>query len=119
MQLAHGNPDISIDEKMCKRDDEIGSMPDSLFFLQNKLKETISDIQQVSDKLVNSEILMEKIVRETSLATGQIEAAAQAVSDDAKSQYDNMNEASEHIDEIGKQISNIVEGVQHLEETSS
>ena len=30
-----------------------------------------------------------------------------------------MNEASEHIDEIGKQISNIVEGVQHLEETSS
>lgn len=64
MQLAHGNPDISIDEKMCKRDDEIGSMPDSLFFLQNKLKETISDIQQVSDKLVNSEILMEKMVRE-------------------------------------------------------
>lgn len=119
IQLAHGNLDILIDEKMSKRKDEIGSMAESLIILRDKLKAAISDIQQVSEKLVSSEAVMGKMVEETSVVTGQIESAVQILSNDAKNQYDNMNEASGHVDEIGKLISNIVDSVQHLEETSS
>lgn len=119
VQIAEGNLDITIDEKMRKREDEIGSMSQSLFVLRDKLKDTISDIQEVSEKLVISEDIMERMVGEASVVTGQIESAVQMISDDAKKQYDDMNEASEHIDEIGTLISNIVGNVQHLEETSS
>ncbi len=118
IQIANGNLDISIDEKMRKRKDEIGSMAESLFGLKDKLKDTISEIQKVSGKLVSSEDIMERMVGEASVVTGQIESAVQIISDDAKKQYDDMNEASEHIDEIGNLISNIVGNVQHLEETS-
>lgn len=119
IQISKGNLDISIDEKMRKRKDEIGSMSESLFVLKDKLKGTISDIQKVSEKLVSSEGILERMVGEASVVTGQIEYSVQIISDDAKKQYDDMNEASEHIDEIGNLISNIVGNVQHLEETSS
>jgi len=119
VQISNGNLDISIDEKMRKRKDEIGSMAESLIVLRDKLKDAISDIQKVSEKLGSSEDVMERMVEEASVVTGKIESAVQIISDDAKKQYDNMNEASEHINEIGNLISNIVDSVQHLEETSS
>ena len=119
VQIAEGNLDIAIDEKMRNRKDEIGSMAESLLVLRNKLKDTISDIQKVSVKLVSSEDVLERMVGEASVVTGQIESAVHIISNDAKKQYDDMNEASEHIDEIGTLISNIVGNVQHLEETSS
>ncbi len=119
VQIADGNLDISIDEKMRKRKDEIGSMSESLIVLRDKMKDTISDIQNVSEKLVHSEDILERMVGEASVVTGEIESAVQIISDDAKKQYDDMNEASEHIDEMGNLISNIVGSVQHLEETTS
>ncbi|MTI48444.1 methyl-accepting chemotaxis protein [Sporosalibacterium faouarense] len=118
IKMAEGDLDISISEKMIKRKDEIGSMAESLINLRNKLKEAISDIQEVSEQLLNSEDILERMVGETSLATGQIESAVKIISDDAKKQYGDMNEASKHIEEIGNQISNIVVSVEHLEETS-
>ena len=119
LQLAHGNLDISIDENMKKRKDEVGSMAESLIILRDKLKGTISDIQNVSEKLVDSDVIMDRIVGETSVVTGQIDSAVQIISEDAKKQYGDMNVASEYIDEMGNLISNIVVSVQHLEETSS
>jgi Methyl-accepting chemotaxis protein len=118
IQLAQGNLDISISEKMRKRKDEVGSMADALIVLRDKLKDAISDIQEVAEKLVGSEDVMEKMVENASVITGQIENAVQTISDESKKQYDDMNEASEHIDEIGNMISSIVGSVQHLEETS-
>ena len=117
-QMADGNLDIFIDVKMKKRQDEIGSMAGSLITLRDKLKDAISDIQEVSEKLLNSEGIMASLVGETSAATGQIKSAVQNISEDAKKQYSDMNEASEHIDEMGNLISSIVASVQHLEETS-
>lgn len=118
IQLAHGNLDIVIDEKMSKRKDEIGSMAESLIILRDKLKGAILAIQQVSEKLASSEGVMERMVVEASDVTEQIESEVQNISNDAKNQYDNMNEASGNVDEIGNLISNIVGSVKHLEETS-
>lgn len=72
VQIADGNLDISIDEKMRKRKDEIGSMSEALFVLRDKLKDAISDIQKVSVKLVSSEDLLERMVGEAIVVTGQL-----------------------------------------------
>ncbi len=118
MQVAEGRLDFDIDEKIRKRGDEIGSMADSLVGLRDKLKGTMTDIQEVSHKLLSSEEVMERMVVEANSVTGQIETAVEMISKDAKDQNIDMKEASEHIERIGLMISNIVSSVEHLEETS-
>lgn len=75
-------------------------------------------IKKVSEMLVSSEEKLEKMVEEVNLATNEIDIAVQKISEDAKSQNDDMNEASLHINEIGNLIGSIAGSVQHLEETS-
>ncbi|WP_180272719.1 methyl-accepting chemotaxis protein [Konateibacter massiliensis] len=118
IQLSEGMLDITIDEKLRKRDDEIGSMSEALIILRDKLKYSISDIQSVSQKLINSEEILNKTVEEANLVTEQINTEIRKISDDAKKQNEDMNEASIHINEISSLISNIAGSVQHLEETS-
>ncbi|MDF2872506.1 MAG: methyl-accepting chemotaxis protein [Anaerocolumna sp.] len=119
MQVAEGRLDFDIDDKIRKRGDEIGSMAECLVGLRDKLRGTMTDIQEVSDKLLSSEEIMERMVVEANSVTGQIETAVEIISKDAKNQNVDMNEASEHIDKIGLLISNIVSSVEHLEETSA
>ncbi|WOO36729.1 HAMP domain-containing methyl-accepting chemotaxis protein [Anaerocolumna sp. AGMB13020] len=119
MQVAEGRLDFDIDDKMRKRRDEIGSMAESLMGLRDKLKGTMTDIQEVSHKLLSSEEVMERMVVEANSVTGQIETAVEMISKDAKNQNIDMKEASEHIERIGLMISNIVSSVELLEETSA
>ncbi len=116
--LSEGKLDITIDDKTKNRLDEIGYMSVALISLRDKLKQSMTDIQEVAQKLVKSEDQMENMVEEANIFSEQIEAAASAVSEDAKKQYEDMNEATSHINEIGSMISNIVGSVKHLEETS-
>lgn len=118
IQMSEGNLDITIDEKTRKRDDEIGTMAVALLVLNEKLKGSIFDIQQVSEKLVYSEEILEKMVEGANVVTGQIESAMLAISDDSKKQNHDMIQASSHVEEIGMLIGNIVGSVQHLEESS-
>lgn len=118
MQIADGNLNIVIDKKMEKRQDEIGSMAVALTTLSNKLNCSIIDIQDVSEKLVISEKVLERMVGEANVDSGQIQSAVQSISDDAKNQNEDMNEAFIHINEISDLIGSIAESVQHLEETS-
>lgn len=118
IQISEGNLNFTIDEKTIKRDDEIGSMSGALSTLRDKLKNSIYDIQKVSEKLVSSEEVLERMVEEANVVTEQIESDVQIISNDAKKQNNDMNEVSLNIDEIGKLIGNIVGSMQHLEETS-
>lgn len=118
-QIAEGNLNITIDEKMRRREDEIGSMSEVLTVLSDKLKASIVDIQQVSDELIDSDELLETMVEEANIVSGQISSSVQRISEDAKKQNNDMKEASRHINGIGNMIGNIVDSVQHLEETSS
>lgn len=118
IQLADGNLDIAMDEKTRNRKDEIGSMSEALTILSDKLKKSIFDIQNVSKKLLNSEEILNNMVGEANLVTGQIQSATQRISDDAGKQNEDMNETSLHVNEISNLIANIAGSVQHLEETS-
>ncbi|MGC6174614.1 methyl-accepting chemotaxis protein [Lacrimispora sp. 38-1] len=118
MQIADGNLDIMIDKKMENRQDEIGFMAQALNALSVKLKNSIFNIKDVSEKLVNSEKVLEQMVGDVNEVTGHIKLSAQSVSHDAKKQNGDMNEASIHINEISDLIGNIARSVQHLEETS-
>lgn len=117
-QLSEGNLDVEVNRKMSKRNDEISLMFESMNTLSSKLKGSMSDIQLVSEKLIDSEEILGKAVKETNADTGQIESSVQKTANDTKKQNDNINRSSVHINEIGSMISNILGSVQHLEETS-
>lgn len=118
LEIANGKLDISIDEKILKRKDEIGSMSQSLIVLRNKLKNTILDIQKVSIKLMSSEDILEKMVGEVGALSGEIESSVQTISDDANIQNDDMNNVSKNVDCIGNLIGEIVSSVQKMEDRS-
>lgn len=118
LQLSDGDLNIEVDKKISKREDEIGVMFESMMALSQKLNNSMTDIQLISEKLISSEAVLGKTVEETNIATEQIGSAMKRITGDTKKQSDNMNKASVHIDEIGSMIGNILRSIQHLEETS-
>ena len=118
LQLSDGDLNIEVDKKISKREDEIGVMFESMMALSQKLNNSMTDIQLISEKLISSEEVLGKTVEETNIATEQIGFAMKRITGDTKKQSDNMNKASVHIDEIGSMIGNILRSIQHLEETS-
>jgi methyl-accepting chemotaxis protein len=119
MQIADGNLDVIIDKKVMARKDEIGSMSVAVTVLRDRLKNSFFDIQNVSEKLLDSEETLERMVGEATVVSEDIESAVKRIAMDAQLQNNNMNEAFLHINEIGKLIDNIVGSIQHLEETST
>ncbi len=119
MQIAEGNLDVIIDKKVVARKDEIGSMSVAVTVLRDRLKNSFYDIQNVSEKLLDSEETLERMVGEATVVSEDIESAVKRIAMDAQLQNNNMNEAFLHINEIGTLIDNIVGSMQHLEETST
>ena len=117
-QLAGGNLDIVIDERLNKRDDEIGCMSQSLTLLKKKLKESMGDIQKVSNKLVDSEGNLEQVVGDVQNITEQIQTASTQIVINAQNQKEDMEDASMNMEEMNGLIANIVDSVEHLKDTS-
>lgn len=77
LQLTEGNLDISVEEKIKKRNDEIGSMSESLARLSYQLKNSMTEIQNVSEKLLNSEEELNQMVGELNYVATQINSSTQ------------------------------------------
>lgn len=117
-QLAEGNLNIEIDERLNKRDDEIGCMSQSLTVLKIKLKDSMEDIQTVSVKLVDSENGLAESVSEIDLVTKQIQMASNQIAGNSEKQNEDMADASANIEEINDLIAHIAISVEQLKETS-
>ena len=118
-QLAEGNLNIAIDEKLNKRDDELGCMAQALTMLKSRLETSMGDIQNVSDKLMDSEENLAKVVDEVDNATKQIQIASKQIVSNADKQNGDMTEAANNIEEINSLISNIAISAEQLKNTSA
>ena len=117
LQLTEGNLDITVEEKIKKRHDEIGSMSESLDRLSYQLKNSMTEIQNVSEKLLNSEEELNQMVGESNYVAIQINSSTQKILDDATTQSENMEEASANTKEIGNLIAGITQSVKHFDDT--
>lgn len=80
LQLTEGNLDITVEEKIKKRHDEIGSMSESLDRLSYQLKNSMTEIQNVSEKLLNSEEELNQMVGESNYVAIQINSSTKTLS---------------------------------------
>ncbi len=75
-ELAEGNLDIVIDERLSKEKDEVGSMSQSLDVLKKILKESMRNIQDISNNLIDLGAKLDQVMGGIELAADQIKTAA-------------------------------------------
>lgn len=117
--LADGNLTVHIDEKLLKRNDEIGDMARSVGKLKDELTDIITDIKKSSGILNASGDSLSQMAESSSATTEEMSKVIEDLSKGAISQAEEIEEASVHIGEMGSVIEEIVSSVDGLDDTSS
>lgn len=119
LQMANGEMNASLDEKILKRTDEIGDMVRAAESLSRKLKEIVGKLKQTASELHEAGNGLETMAASSSNATDEISRAVEDISKGAVSQAEEIESASSEISSMGEMISEIVENVGSLTKTSN
>lgn len=107
-----------VSEKAKKRDDEIGTMVNSMYGLIEKLKDTVSRIKETTENLVQAGDSLEFMATQTSNTTDEISRAIEEVSKGAVIQAEEIESATMQVSNIGSMIESIVNSVRQLDDVS-
>ncbi len=118
VQLGKGNLNIKIDEKILARNDELGSIANSLDHLVRELSSIIRHIQGSADELMKSGQSLDEMAERVNTNAMEISKAVEDISMGAVSQAEEIETASGKIMDMGNVIEDIVEDVDKLNTTS-
>lgn len=113
--LASGNLNTEVSAKILKRSDELGEMARAIRSLQQELLKTLGKVKESSDVLLSSGVSLSSMATQTSATSDEIGHAVEDISKSAVSQAEEVEDASNSIDDMGKVIGNIVHGVDVLD----
>lgn len=116
--LSHGDLRVQVDEKIMKRKDELGIMGNALQSLMEELRRIIGNLKQSSDMLSSSGQEMNDLARQTNSTVEEISHAMDDISQGAVSQAEDIENATRNVGEMGSSISQIVNKVDTLNDTS-
>lgn len=117
-ELAEGNLNIQVDEKLKGRRDELGSIANALDNLVAQLSEILNHIQHSSDELLKSGQSLDEMAERVNINATEIGKAVEDISQGAVSQAEEIENASGKIVDMGSMIEHIVGGVDKLNATS-
>lgn len=113
-QVSEGNLAVTIDERISKRNDEIGMMGEATIKMQESFKNIISHIQNSVHALSNSANNLDEVAIQSNTTIDEVSRAIEDISSGAMSQADETQSAYNNIQKIGEQISQIVSDVEIL-----
>ena len=116
--LSRGDLRVQVDEKIIKRKDELGVMGNALQSLMEELRMIIRNLKQSSDMLSSSGQEMNDLARQTNATVDEISHAMDDISQGAVSQAEDIENATMNVGEMGNSISQIVNKVDTLNDTS-
>ena len=116
--LSQGQLNVTIDERILKRKDEIGRMGVAIQALLDKLREIVGQLKQSSNTLYTSGNSLDEMAGQTSAAADEIGRAVEDISKGAVSQAEEIESASQEIATMGEVIEDIVHSVGSLTNTS-
>lgn len=116
--LSNGDLTVEVDEKIRKRNDEIGFMANELEILVEKLVEVIGTVKASSKTLHETGVSLETMSTQTSMATNEIRDAVEGISQGAMNQAEETEDAAEDVTKIGDMITEIVSSVDNLDAVS-
>ncbi len=117
-ELAEGNLNIQVDEKLKGRKDELGSIANALDNLVKQLSEILNHLQLSSDELLKSGQSLDEMAERVNINATEIGKAVEEISQGAVSQAEEIENASGKIVDMGSMIEHIVGGVDKLNSTS-
>lgn len=118
LQLADGNLNTMIEEKMLYRGDELGDMGRALDGLLKRLRSIVGDLHQSAEELSQTGSKLDSMAAQSSNATDEISRAVEEISRGAVSQAEEIESASGQISTMGEVIEDIVNNVRNLTEAA-
>ncbi len=112
--LSQGELKLSIDEKLLKRNDEIGLLADGAKTLMDKLGSVIRDTMAMSRELKESGSELAGSASQASNASSQVSQAVEEISKGAVSQAESVENAAGNTQNIGRDIDEVADNVKQL-----
>lgn len=112
--LAQGELKLNIDEKLLKRNDEIGLLADGANTLMEKLGGVIRDTMDMSNELKRSGSELADSANQASTASSQVSEAVDEISRGAVSQAESVETAAGNTQDIGRDIDEVSDNVKQL-----
>ena len=116
--LAKGDLQLSVNERILKRTDEIGMMGHAVQALLEKLQEIIGDIKHNTISLKRQGDELESMAAQTSTTADEISSAVEDVSKGAVSMAEDIENATGQVARMGAIIEKIVANVTELNDLS-
>lgn len=116
--LGEGDLTVALPESLLRKNNEIGSIANSVEKLRNILLEIVGDILKSAEELSSSGESLDHMAALTSNTASEISTAVEGISKGAMSQAEEIESASWQVSNIGNEIGEIVTGVSNLDRTS-
>lgn len=117
--LAEGDLDLTVNEKILKRSDEIGRMGQAVQRLLEILQDIIGNIKNDTATLKKQGDDLESMAAQTSSTADEIGGAVEGVSKGAVSMAEDIENATGQVSRMGDTIGRIVASVAELNELSN
>lgn len=116
--LAEGDLNLTVNERILKRTDEIGKMGHAVQRLLEELQNIIGDIKRNTETLKNQGDNLESMASQTSATADEISSAVEDVSKGAVSMAEDIENATGQVARMGSIIEKIVASVSELNDLS-
>lgn len=117
-KLATGNMNIQVPANVLKQKNELGDMGRSVQKLSDTMRDVLGEVSRSAGELFTSGESLDDMARQTSNTANDISSSIEGVSKGAISQAEEVETATMHVSKMGDEISDIVQSVKVLDETS-
>ena len=117
--LAEGELNLTVNERILKRTDEIGVMGHAVQRLLEELQNIIGSIKKNTETLMNQGDNLESMASQTSTTADEISSAVEDISKGAVSMAEDIESATGQVANMGAIIEKIAESVRELDDLSS
>lgn len=116
--LAEGELDLTVNERILKRTDEIGIMGHAVQRLLEELQNIIGSIKKNTETLMKQGDNLESMASQTSTTADEISSAVEDISKGAVSMAEDIESATGQVANMGAIIEKITESVRELDNLS-
>ncbi|MBO4908993.1 MAG: cache domain-containing protein [Lachnospiraceae bacterium] len=117
-QMATGDLDISLSDKVKDRSDELGEMSTALFDMAAKIRSVIGNARNSSNQVDESAGYLYDTSKAVSKTADNVTASVTHVAEGASSQADSLQEAVESVNNINESIGLIIKNTDEMRSTA-
>ncbi|SCZ78963.1 methyl-accepting chemotaxis protein [Pseudobutyrivibrio xylanivorans] len=113
-QMATGDLEIHLSDKVKNRKDELGEMSNALFDMAEKIRDVIGNARVSSNEVDDSAAYLYETIETITETADNVTTAVSQVATGASSQAESLQEAVESVNDINEAISLIIENTDEM-----